>query len=285
MFRLSSRRILLCASSTTAAPSRASWASETSTSAWGTAPSPSSSTSSTTTSSWYEQQQPAKISPDIDSVLEVIRQDAGETAKYYADKYFDGKEVKVSSILWNNLKKFGHVDIDRSGGGDPSASPRWFPSARYPRRGPRVSHYREEDNDLSVLKEYEAEETANAVASLLDASAGDDAENPNKSSTQDDVNYFNTKTSAFGNEMQNNTDRAPDVVSAPAETGWGSLSNTGRKVRAEGFKARSSNTGGGGASWGKSSVNNSREQRWKADISRLQRSALQAPARPKAPWS
>ena len=93
MFRLchqslSRRNLLLCAATPT--PTRASWAAESSssTSTWGMATSseqhPASSSSSTDNRNTI-----LKLSPDIDSVLEVVRQDAGETAKYYADKYFD----------------------------------------------------------------------------------------------------------------------------------------------------------------------------------------------------
>lgn len=210
-----------------------------------------------------------KAAPDVESVLEAVREDAGETAKYYADKYFDGSETKVNSILWNNLKRFGHVDLDRSprDGDDNegvtsnmnSNEPRWFPAARFPRRGPIVGHYREEDNDLSVLEEFEQLE-AKKVEDWLDSKAAAAATDNNSNNTNiasSITTEFDTKNSAF--------------VSPPATSvGWGNLANT----NSTGFGVRSNS----------SRPNHSDAQRWKADISKLQRSAMSAPKAPKAPW-
>jgi hypothetical protein len=207
-----------------------------------------------------------RAAPDVESVLEVIREDAGETAKYYADKYFDGSETKVNSILWNNLKKFGHVDLDRSpreegDGGSNNDGPRWFPAARFPRRGPRVGHYREEDNDLSVLEEFEQIE-AKKVEEWLDTKAGANT-NPQEETTTT-PSGFDTKSSAFGS-----------IEKIPATSvGWGNLANT-----TSGFGSRV-NSGSSSSS----RPNHSDAQRWKADISKLQRSAMSAPKAPKAPW-
>jgi hypothetical protein len=255
-------------------------------SSWGTASAAQESSwaESTTTATETEQQQQAtnksNLVPDVDSVLEVVRQDAGETAKFYADKYFDGSEAKVNSILWNNLKKFGHVDIDRSISSENNVNsfydlgennnnnnsattttttrivnePRWFPAARFPRRGPRVGKYRPEDNDLSVLKEQDAED-CERIDNILDNDRPDIAAGKERVSSK----------------AINNDDNKKDFVRAapPSSSGWGGFSNTG---------------GGGFSS---SSLNSPSAAKWKRDISKLQRSALIAPKPPtmKAPWN
>lgn len=241
----------------------------------------------TTTSS--SQQKPSSLRPDVESVLEVVRQDAGETAKYYADKYFDGSEVRVNSILWNNLKKFGHVDIDRSvsensssenpfydlgGSSDGSNSsytnqPRWFPAARFPRRGPRISRYRAEDHDLSLLKEEEtaqAEKISNILSSDEISSSTSSSSTATTKKGFPDSPWSNLRASSSSSQTAADGGGSSDDA-APANAGWGELSNTTAAARGR----RGSHLHG--------------EARWKRDISKLQRSALMAPKPPKSPWS
>jgi hypothetical protein len=88
---------------------------------------------------------------DPNEVLAVVQNDGGETTAYYAARYFGPKsEQKVNHILWNDLKKRGHVDIQR--GTDLSAPPRWFSTAGPAFKAPKVIRHRPEDHDLSVLK-------------------------------------------------------------------------------------------------------------------------------------
>uniref|UniRef100_A0A7S1MGG9 Uncharacterized protein n=1 Tax=Neobodo designis TaxID=312471 RepID=A0A7S1MGG9_NEODS len=88
---------------------------------------------------------------DAGELLSVIQSDGGETATYYATRYFGPKSKRrVEHLLWHDLKKNGHVDLQR--GSDLSAVPRWH-SVSGPRfRAPRVMRHREEDHDLSVLE-------------------------------------------------------------------------------------------------------------------------------------
>ena len=180
-------------------------------------------------------------SPDTESVLEVVREDAGETAHYYAHRYFDGSEVKVNAILWNKLKKYGHVDLDR--GASWSNAPRWFPAARAPRRGPAVRRYNPEDNDLSLLREVK-EFTADSVDAAIVGGSDSDA-------------------GRLGAELEAAL-RAPETVAAPAEFGWGSLSNSAAGVRRRGVKQAA--------------------QRWKQDINQLKEAAAVLKPPPRMPW-
>lgn len=89
---------------------------------------------------------------DAAALLTVVQQDSGETAKYYAVRYFGAAtEKRVQHLLWSDLKKHGHVDMTRSE--TQADEPRWFIPSHVSRRAPRVSRYRAEDYDLSVLKE------------------------------------------------------------------------------------------------------------------------------------
>ena len=90
---------------------------------------------------------------DSGSLLQVVQNDSGETSRYYALRYFGAKqERKIDQLLWNDLKKYGHVDMDRGAKLDSPA--RWFPivHAGAAFRAPRVRRYKPEDNDLSVLQ-------------------------------------------------------------------------------------------------------------------------------------
>ena len=95
---------------------------------------------------------PAGVYRDLDAgeLLAVIQEDGGETAKYYATRYFGPKsERKVNHLLWNDLKKHGQVDMQR--GSDLTATPKWFTVAGTRYRAPKVMRHRPEDHDLSVL--------------------------------------------------------------------------------------------------------------------------------------
>lgn len=93
---------------------------------------------------------PAYRTLDAGELLSVIQRDHGETASYYAKRYFGPKtEMRIAHLLWADLKKHGHVDCTRV---DADAAPRWFPAGGAAHRAPRVLKYRAEDHDLSVLK-------------------------------------------------------------------------------------------------------------------------------------
>lgn len=93
-------------------------------------------------------QQFRPLSPG--ALLTVIRNEPGESAKYYALRYFGPvTEAKVKHILWSDLKKFGHVSMERDRDDDP---PRWYPNRYQAPTPPVVKPYRPEEWDLSVLK-------------------------------------------------------------------------------------------------------------------------------------
>jgi hypothetical protein len=90
---------------------------------------------------------------DSATLLEVVQNDSGETARYYALRYFGPKKERaIDLLLWSDLKKYGHVDLSRGEAMDGPA--RWYPvvhaGAMY--RKPRVRRYNAADNDLSLLK-------------------------------------------------------------------------------------------------------------------------------------
>ena len=88
---------------------------------------------------------------DSQSLLQAIHEDSGETAKYYATKYFGPKSLrKVETLLWSDLKKYGHVDVERDE--DLQSPARWYPVQSYAQRAPIVRRYRAEDYDLSYLQ-------------------------------------------------------------------------------------------------------------------------------------
>ena len=87
---------------------------------------------------------------DAQSLLQAIHEDSGETAKYYAVRYFGpGTIRKVETLLWSDLKKNGHVDVERDAELEKPA--RWFPVQSYARKAPVVRRYRQDDYDLSYL--------------------------------------------------------------------------------------------------------------------------------------
>lgn len=99
---------------------------------------------------WRYCMAPVYRTLNASEILAVVQEDRGETAAYYAKRYFGPKtERQVQHLLWTDLKKNGHVDIIRA---DMDAPPRWFPTANFAPKAPRVLKYRAEDYDLSVLK-------------------------------------------------------------------------------------------------------------------------------------
>jgi hypothetical protein len=100
--------------------------------------------------------KPAGRAINAANVLTAVHSDAGETAAYYATRYFGGakNEVRVNHLLMGELKRKGYVTVDR--GTEPGAPLLFYPARTQPQRGPRVTIYRAEDNDLSVLADEAA---------------------------------------------------------------------------------------------------------------------------------
>lgn len=111
-----------------------------------------------------DAQQYRQLSPG--SLLTVIRNEPGESAKYYALRYFGPtNEPRVKHILWSDLKKFGHVTMERTTEEEP---PRWYPNRYEAPQAPVVKPYRPEDWDLSVLKQMDATLSASGAADVVE---------------------------------------------------------------------------------------------------------------------
>ena len=93
---------------------------------------------------------PTEFPLNSSTLLRVIRDEGGEVAEYYAEKYFGGKAslARINQLLWNDLKKSGQVKIERK---DLNSVPRWLPITNLPPRSTQVTVYRPEDHDLSLL--------------------------------------------------------------------------------------------------------------------------------------
>lgn len=87
------------------------------------------------------------------ALLTVIRSEPGEASDYYARMFFGpGTEPRVKHMLWNDLKRYGHVSMQRDSETEP---PRWYPNRFTPPKAPQVRLYKAEEWDLSILKEME----------------------------------------------------------------------------------------------------------------------------------
>jgi hypothetical protein len=87
------------------------------------------------------------------ALLTVIRSEPGEGSDYYAKMFFGpGTEPRVKHMLWNDLKRYGHVSMQRDSDTEP---PRWYPNRFTPPKAPQVRLYKAEEWDLSILKEME----------------------------------------------------------------------------------------------------------------------------------
>lgn len=147
---------------------------------------------------------------DSAALLDVIAEDPGETARYYATRYFGGakNEKIVVTLLWNDLKKYGFVDMDR--GDSTTALAKWFPRYTLAKKGPRVKRYRAEDYDLSVLPENEDTQQEQELLKLLRSSDPVKIESPAATGW--------ASVSQFSHEQQYNT-WAKDSWTSPFSSG------------------------------------------------------------------
>jgi hypothetical protein len=113
------------------------------------------------------------LSPPL--VLDAVRKDPGQTAVYYATRYFGGPQQAsvLNFVLWSELKRFGQVLVERPDG--PSGEARWVPMAFRPTMRTNVQRHNDDDVDLSVLSHAPPPPPPQASPASVDSSppAGD----------------------------------------------------------------------------------------------------------------
>lgn len=137
-----------------------------------------------TSALWMSPQRAAVRLLTTEILLETVRCDPGQTAKYYAARYFGSEqESAVSCSLWSELKRFGLVTMDRRDG--PSEPPRWFAVKSQPYRA-RVSRHCDDDVDLSVLQQSAPQEVSTTVSEQQENAAVSDT-SPAPQNVDDEV--------------------------------------------------------------------------------------------------
>lgn len=87
------------------------------------------------------------------TLLHTVKNNPGMTAKYYAKRYFGDETLpKITSMLWCQLKKFGHVSVVRCSSQNEDETATWYPNDWCGYNIPRVKRYDPSDYDLSWLK-------------------------------------------------------------------------------------------------------------------------------------